>query len=34
MEMLTIIFALASVIGLGLVIWMKTDSGRRWIEGL
>ena len=34
MEMLTIIFALASAIGAGLVIWSKTKAGQRWLESL
>lgn len=34
MEMLTIIFALASTIGAGLVIWSKTKAGQRWLESL
>lgn len=29
MEMLTIIFALASTIGAGVVIWSKTKAGQR-----
>jgi len=34
MEMLTIIYIIASAIGLGLIIWGKyTKSGRRWIKG-
>lgn len=34
MEMLTLIFALASLVGLGLVIWSKTKSGQKWLESL
>ena len=34
MEMLTILFAIAAIIGVGLVIWMKyTESGKKWVEG-
>lgn len=34
MELLTVFFAFASFIGLGLVIWGKyTKSGKRWVEG-
>ena len=34
MEMLTILFAIAAIIGIGLVIWMKyTESGKKWVEG-
>ena len=29
MEMLTIIFALASAIGAGLVVWSKTKAGQK-----
>lgn len=34
MEMLTIIFALASIIAAGLVIWSKTKSGQKWLQSL
>ena len=34
MEMLTIIFALASAIGAGLVVWSKTKAGQKWLERL
>lgn len=34
MEMLTIIFALASAIGAGLVICFKTKAGQKWLESL
>ena len=30
MEMLTILFAIAAIIGVGLVI---TESGKKWVEG-
>ena len=34
MEMLAILFAIAAIIGVGLVIWMKyTESGNKWVEG-
>ena len=33
MEMLTILFAIAAIIGVGLVIWMKyTESGKKWVQ--
>lgn len=32
--MLTILFAITSVIGIGLVIWSCTKSGKKWIESL
>lgn len=34
MEMLTIIFGLASLIGAGLVIWSKTKAGQQWLREL
>ena len=34
MEMLTILFAIAAVVSVSLVVWMKyTESGRKWAEG-
>lgn len=34
MEMLTIIFALASLVGAVLVIWSKTKAGQQWLRDL
>ncbi len=34
MEMLTIILALASAIGAGLIVWSKTKAGQKWLESL
>ena len=34
MEMLTILFAIAAIIGVGWVIWTTyTESGKKWVEG-
>ena len=32
--MLTIIFALASAIGAGLVVWSKTKAGQKWLTAV
>lgn len=34
MELLTFIFAIALVIGLGMAIWFNTKSGQKWIDSL
>lgn len=34
MEMLTIIFALASLVGAVLVIWSKTKARQQWLRDL
>lgn len=34
MDALTVIFAVTSVIGVSLVIWSYTKSGKRWMENL
>lgn len=34
MELLTFIFAIALLIGLGMAIWFNTKSGQKWIDNL
>lgn len=34
MELLTFVFAIALVIGLGMAIWFNTKSGQKWIDEL
>lgn len=34
MELLTFVFAIALLIGLGMAIWFNTKSGQKWIDEL
>jgi hypothetical protein len=34
MELLTFVFAIALLIGLGMAIWFNTKSGQKWIDNL
>lgn len=34
MDALSLVFTVASLIGIGLLIWAKTDSGKKWIASL
>ena len=34
MELLTFVFAIALLIGLGMAIWFNTKSGQKWIDSL
>jgi hypothetical protein len=34
METLTIIFAIGSVIGVGLILWTNTKKGKKWLQDL
>lgn len=34
METLTIIFAIGSVSGVGLILWTNTKKGKKWLQNL
>lgn len=34
MNGLTIIFLVAAVFGIGFLLWMKTKSGKKWLNSL
>lgn len=34
MNGLTIVFGLSTIVGLGILIWMKTPSGKKWLASL
>ncbi len=34
MDMLTVLFMGCAVFGLGMILWMKTKSGKKWLESL
>lgn len=34
METLTIIFAIGSVISVGLILWTNTKKGKKWLQNL
>ncbi len=34
MDALTLVYLIASIIGVGLLIWAKTKSGKEWLASL
>lgn len=34
MDMLSLVYTLSAVIGGGFLVWLKTKSGKKWLESL